>query len=139
MTDDDSAVSTLLVRAGGQGAVGQPPLFEVLVDGQSLGTRAVSDPVQGSFARNNDALYDDFVFNLAAAPTSTVEVMFFNDGNQGGQDRNLFIDFIEIDGVVIEVETGGVVIPDNPNSPLGGSREDMLVNATMLFDDLAIV
>ncbi len=125
----------LEVRAGGTGTDAAAPKFTVLVDGVAVGTRTVADPVK-TFAAGNDALYDSFVFDLAAAPKSKVEIRYLNDGTTGGVNRDLFIDHITLGGQRQEAETRGHFVASNGNAAFEGPTERLYVNGTLIFDEI---
>lgn len=128
----------IVVRVGGAGTAGDPPKFRLLVDGVSQGVGSVSSPLSaGPFKRNDDSLYEDVAFDLSGPVADSIEIVFFNDGRSGGVDRNLYIDYIDVNGARLEAETEARVIADSGNARLGGAREDINVNGVMIFDDVA--
>ena len=130
--------NTLLIRAGGTGTAALPPQFEVLVDGVSLGITSITTPLAGSFNPALDANYQNYSFNFTGAAPGTVSIRYFNDGTSSGIDRNLFVDYINLNGTVYESETAGFYTTLNPvnQAALGGAREGFYVNGTLAFDDL---
>ena len=134
-----AAANTLVVRAGGTGTAALPPQFEVLVDGVSLGIRSITTPLAGSFNPALDANYQNYSFSFAGAAPQTVSIRYFNDGLSGTVDRNLFVDYINLNGKVSESETAGFYTTLNPanQAALGGAREGLYVNGTLAFGNLA--
>ncbi len=73
------------------------PQFRLLVDGVQVGaTQSVS-------ANHSLGQWDTFKFDLATSPQSEVRVEFLNDawGGSADKDRNLYIDSIDINGVIL--------------------------------------
>ncbi len=132
------APKTVTVFAGGETAAGVGPNFTVLADGQVIGSAKVTN-AKASF----DGTYDAFVFDLGdASPPDEIAIRFTNDRYVSpggpGNDRNLWIDRIEIGGAVYQAEEDAVVTGDNQSVAqrynLDGVREDMHINGTMVFD-----
>jgi hypothetical protein len=132
-----SSDNTLTVRAGGTGTAAVPPQFEVLVDGVSLGVRSITSPIAPPFAINKDANYQDYGFTFAGPAPDTVQIRYLNDGTSGGINRDLFVDYIKLNGTTYESEVDGFFQPNNPNSPLGGPRQSLYVNGVLTFDELS--
>jgi hypothetical protein len=92
-----------------------------------------------TFSPANDALFDNFVFTVTGpiAPQSVV-VTFLNDGATGGVNRDLWLDFIEVDGARFETETTALNVFDlNGVEQQIVGREAMFRNGSMVFDDLS--
>ena len=94
-----------------------------------------------------DGTYDAFVFALdGTTALEDIAIRFTNDRfiqpGGAGNDRNLFIDRIELGDAVFEAEVDAFVKGDNQSLAqrfdLDGAREDMRINGTMLFDSLDI-
>ena len=132
-----ATTNTLVVRAGGTGTVSQPPQFEVIVDGVSLGIRSVTNPL-ATFNVSNDANFRNYSFSFDGPAPDSVDIRYFNNGTSSGIDRNLYVDYITLNGTKYEVEVDGFFTPHNPASQatLGGARESLYVNGTLSFDDL---
>ena len=136
------APTSVTVYAGGETANGVGPAFTVLADGKVIGSAKVSS-AKASF----DGTYDAFVFALNGdtAPDD-IAIRFTNDRyiqpGGAGNDRNLFIDRIELGDAVFEAEEDAFFTGDNQRLAqrfdLDGAREDMQINGTMLFDSLDI-
>ena len=124
-------------RAGGTGTVSQPPQFEVIVDGVSLGIRSVTNPL-ATFNVNNDANFQNYSFSFDGPAPNSVDIRYLNNGTSSGIDRNLYIDYITLNGTKLEAEVDGFFTTLNPASQatLGGARESLYVNGTLSFDDL---
>lgn len=129
---------TLTVRAGGNGTLAEAPQFEVFADGVSLGVRSIQNPVAGAgFDLTNDGLFRDYVFTFAGTAPESVDIRFLNNGMSGSVDRNLFVDYIKLDGSLFEAESAGFFTPDSGNTALGGARESLYVNGVLGFDGLS--
>ncbi len=127
----------LVVRAGGTGTGAIPPQFEVFADGVSLGLRSITAPVEAtSFNTQNDALFQDYAFAFSGPAPETVGIRYLNDGTTGGINRNLYVDYIDVNGQRFESEAAGFFTPNNQNPALGGARESLFVNGTLVFDEL---
>jgi Ca-dependent carbohydrate-binding module xylan-binding len=128
---------TLIVRAGGNGSVSAPPQFEVFANGVSLGIASILNPkTTVGFNVNDDSLFQDYVFQFTGASPTDVDIDFFNDGTTDGVNRDLVVDYINVDGTVYESEIDGFFTPDNGNMSLGGPREKLFVNGVLAFDEL---
>ena len=127
----------LVVRAGGTGTDAAAPEFEVFADGVSLGKRAVSNP-QSSFDTSDDALFRDYVFEFGGAAPEQVEVVYLNDGTSGTINRDLAVDYIEINGAVFESEEDGWFTADNGKTKFAGAQEMLYVNGVLGFDGLEV-
>lgn len=58
--------------------------------------------------------------NIPLTGSDVIEVVFTNDCNQNGHDRNLFIDYVIVDGQTIQAENGDAII----DKTSGGSAFD---------------
>lgn len=123
--------SRLVVRARGSLAQGQGPLMQVWINGQQVTQRDVS---------NTD--YADFAIDVPAGvgAITAVSLVFPNDAWANGEDRNLYIASITVDGRVNAVNAPNVyydlgavdgvdVIP---------GQEAMLWTGAMYFDLSAV-
>ena len=83
-----TADATILVNAKGTAAGGIDAHFTLLVDGQAVG-----DATVGSAA-------ETYAFTTAVPADSAhkVQIRYDNDGFAGGQDRNLFVDSVSVNG-----------------------------------------
>lgn len=81
--------SKITVTAWGQSAGGKAPHFKLLVDDKVVGDAWVSATKA-----------TDFTFNVDVDPTEAhkIQIVYDNDANVNGQDRNLFVQGISIDG-----------------------------------------
>ena len=70
-----------MVRAGGTGTVSQPPQFEVIVDGVSLGIRSVTNPL-ATFNVNNDANFQNYSFSFDGPAPNSVDIRYLNNGTE---------------------------------------------------------
>ncbi|KJR61957.1 hypothetical protein VY88_28985 [Azospirillum thiophilum] len=80
--------ATILVNAKGTAAAGVNAHFTLLVDGHAVGGVTV-----GTAAKTYA-----FSTTVAADSAHTVQIRYDNDGFAGGQDRNLFVDSISVNG-----------------------------------------
>ena len=102
----------------------------------SLGIRSVTNPL-ATFNVNNDANFQNYSFSFYGPAPRPCEIRFFNDGTSSGIDRNLYVDYITLNGSRLEV--GGRRLLHAGQSELcrcGGARESLYVNGTLTFDDL---
>jgi predicted xylan-binding protein with Ca-dependent carbohydrate-binding module len=92
---------TLTVRAHASLAANVGPLMQVLVAGAAVGTMEV---------RSTSAA--DYVFALPAAvnPGARVDVVFTNDGTNGTEDRNLYVDSLSVNGATLLPTSPGVTV-----------------------------
>ena len=114
------------------------PQFEVFADGVSLGVHKIGGAISGKFDVNNDSLYRDYSFSLNGVDPDSIRIVYRNDGTTGGVNRDLFVDYISIDGRTYESETDGWFTTSNAGNQatLGGARESLYVNGTLTFDQL---
>ena len=118
------------------------PEFDLYVDGAKVGSRTVSHADAAAFDRDFEA----FVFQIDGPAPDSIGIRFTNDRGRApygpGEDVNLFIDRIEVDGRTFQAETDGYVTASNRAAAArldwDGAREDMLSNGEMLFDDLPL-
>ncbi|WP_158279365.1 carbohydrate-binding domain-containing protein [Azospirillum humicireducens] len=85
---DATATAAILVNAKGTAAAGVNAHFTLLVDGQAVGGATV-----GSAAKTYA-----FTAGVSADSAHTVQIRYDNDGFAGGQDRNLFVDSVTVNG-----------------------------------------
>ncbi|KAA0593790.1 hypothetical protein J2848_005862 [Azospirillum lipoferum] len=83
-----TTTATILVNAKGTAAAGVNAHFTLLVDGQAVGNATV-----GAAAKNYA-----FTATVSADSAHTVQVQYDNDGFAGGQDRNLFVTSVSVNG-----------------------------------------
>lgn len=126
----------LRVIAGGTGGPLTAPAFTVRVDGQTLGTGVIAEPQTAASLRADGLRRQSFDFTLADEAPDRIEIIYANDGRDlGGEDRNLFIDRIEIDGARFEAETFGFFLASSPTlRERNGPREALYWNGTLGFD-----
>lgn len=130
MTFDTAApeVRTVLLRMAGTGTAEEAPLFDVRIDGVSMGTFAITDPMPSSAEK----IFDHYIFEIEGAPPSQVEIEFLNNGDSGTIDRNIYIDYIEVAGVRYESEFDSQYITAAGIDK--GSSGDMYWSGTCTFD-----
>ena len=83
-----TAAATILVNAKGTAAAGVNAHFTLLVDGHTVGSATV-----GSAAKTYA-----FTTSVSADKAHTVQIQYDNDGFAGGQDRNLFVNSVSVNG-----------------------------------------
>src|SRR4051812_10261744 len=90
----------ITVKASGDMAGGIPPQFDLYVSGQKVGA---TTSVTASHATGQ---WQTFTFMAPSGTTahSKAELRYINDGTTGG-DRNLIVDYIELNGTRLEAET----------------------------------
>jgi hypothetical protein len=128
----------ILVTAGGTAANGTGPKFTLLVNGTPIGSVAEVATSAAPFDPNDPASWTDYAFTWTGGdPIETVEVVYGNDvfNQTTGEDRNLWVDKIEVDGQTYEAEQSGDVVLDYAGlEQYEGPREDMITDGTMTFD-----
>jgi hypothetical protein len=92
---------TLTVRAHATLAANVGPMMQVLVAGAAVGMVEV-----------RSATPADHVFTLSAAvsPGARVDVVFTNDGSNGTEDRNLYVDSLIVNGATLLPTSPGVTL-----------------------------
>ncbi|MBK1840819.1 S8 family serine peptidase [Azospirillum sp. YIM B02556] len=83
-----TTIASILVNAKGTAAAGVNAHFTLLVDGHAVGGATV-----GSAAKNYA-----FTATVSADSAHKVQVQYDNDGFAGGQDRNLFVNSVSVNG-----------------------------------------
>ncbi|OYD80822.1 cellulase family glycosylhydrolase [Azospirillum brasilense] len=81
--------TTFVVNASGQAAGGIWPQFRLLLDGVNLGEATVSSTSAGRYT---------FKAQVAPDQAHKVQIVYFNDGYVNGQDRNLLVKSLEVNG-----------------------------------------
>ena len=127
------------IQVGGSLVV---PEFDLYVDGAKVASQKVTNADTTAFDRDFDA----FVFQIDGAAPDSIGIRFTNDKARQpygpGNDVNLYIDRIEVDGRTFQAEADGFVTADNRSYAQrfdwDGAREDMRGNGEMLFDDLLL-
>ncbi|KAA1057418.1 carbohydrate-binding domain-containing protein [Azospirillum argentinense] len=100
-TTPTASVTTIKVNASGSAAGGVNAHFKLLVDGKAIG-----DATVGTAAKDYS-----FTTNLTAGQPHKVQIQYDNDGFVNGQDRNLFVNKITINGTAHN-PTDGIVTYD---------------------------
>ena len=100
-TTPTASVTTIKVNASGSAAGGVNAHFKLLVDGKAIG-----DATVGTTAKDYS-----FTTNLTAGQPHKVQIQYDNDGFVNGQDRNLFVNKITINGTAHN-PTDGIVTYD---------------------------
>jgi hypothetical protein len=125
---DYSGNQALTVRARGSLAGGQGPVMDVQLNGKSLAKVTVAN-----------TRYDDYTFNLpdTLPAQSGLDLVFTNDLSAGGEDRNLYIESIKVNGVA-QLSTGAGVTYDRGFGVATGAdvvpgQEAMLWNGALRF------
>ncbi|CAO3405329.1 carbohydrate-binding domain-containing protein [Azospirillum sp. 11R-A] len=83
-----TATAAILVNAKGTAAAGVNAHFTLLVDGHAVGSATV-----GAAAKNYA-----FTATVSADSAHKVQIQYDNDGFAGGQDRNLFVNSVSVNG-----------------------------------------
>ncbi|PGH59406.1 hypothetical protein CRT60_01490 [Azospirillum palustre] len=83
-----TTTAAILVNAKGTAAAGVNAHFTLLVDGHAVGSATV-----GAAAKNYA-----FTATVSADSAHTVQIQYDNDGFAGGQDRNLFVNSVSVNG-----------------------------------------
>lgn len=83
-----ATTAAILVNAKGTAAAGVNAHFTLLVDGHAVGGATVGTAAK-SYA---------FTATVSADSAHKVQVQYDNDGFAGGQDRNLFVDSVSVNG-----------------------------------------
>ena len=96
----------IIVKAAADIAGGIPPQFDLYVNGLKVGTTTTVT------ASHSIGQWQTLSFNVPSDTTShsKIELRYINDQAAGG-DRNLYVDYIEINGSRIEAETGTYIRP----------------------------
>lgn len=133
---DADPPAVLRVIAGGTGGPLTAPRFSVRVDGETLGAATIAAPQTMASVRADGVRHQSFAFTLPDEAPDSIEIVYANDGRDpGGEDRNLYIDRIEIDDRRFEAESFGFYVTANPAlRAQNGPREAMFWNGVMAFD-----
>ncbi|MBP2316478.1 cellulase family glycosylhydrolase [Azospirillum soli] len=81
--------TTFVVNASGQAAGGIWPQFKLRLDGVDLGQATVSSTTAGRYT---------FTAKVAPDQAHKVQIVYTNDGYVNGQDRNLLVKSLEVNG-----------------------------------------
>jgi hypothetical protein len=92
---------TLTVRAYASLAGNVGPLMQLLVAGSAVGTVEV---------RSARAVDHVFVLPAAVTPGARVDVVFTNDGSNGTEDRNLYVESVTVNGATLLPNSPGVTL-----------------------------
>ncbi len=84
--------TTFVVNASGQAAGGIWPQFKLRLDGVDLGQATVNSTSTGRYT---------FTAKVAADQAHKVQIVYFNDETVNGQDRNLIVKSLEVNGKTI--------------------------------------
>ena len=110
--------STLVVKASGSLAANVGPKFELRVNGTSYGVVEV---------RSSTARDYYFVLRNPLAAGAKIDIIYRNDYNREGQDRNLFVDSVTINGQTVPSTAASVQFEQ------GAGRRELTTNGTMRF------
>jgi RHS repeat-associated protein len=108
------STKSITIRAKGTPAEGVWPAMVLYVNGQSRYTWSVTS-----------SSYANYTYNTTLTGSDIIEIAFTNDGTAPGEDRNLFIDYVVVDGRTIQAEGGAAVI-DRGQGSAGFDGQDML-------------
>jgi parallel beta-helix repeat protein len=125
------AEDPITVRLSGDAYNGLPQ-FRLLVDGVQIGaTQTVS-------ANHSLGQWDTFIFDLASSPQSEVKVEFLNDawGGSADKDRNLYVDSIDINGVILTPQDA---IYDRATMPDIQGQSKLAWTGALVFDVAGLV
>jgi hypothetical protein len=122
--------STIIVRASGSMLNNVGPKFQL----------RVNNVVQGDVEVKSSTPQDySFTLNSRMPAGAKVEVVFYNDDYANGQDRNLYVDSIGINGYLIPSTAPGVVFDRGSgaqafdNLDVIRGRRDLLWNGALRF------
>ncbi|WP_162913013.1 carbohydrate-binding domain-containing protein [Rhodospirillaceae bacterium SYSU D60014] len=125
--DSSSSTIDLRVRVSGDDYNGDPK-FSLYLDGQKLGTKAVA-------ADHDQGEWQTFTFSGTADADGPDEVTlsFLNDGWGGSsaKDRNLYVDWVEVDGTRLQAEDATY---ERSNGQTLAGQEKMSWNGSLTFD-----
>jgi hypothetical protein len=94
----------IVVRAGGTGGSIKPS-FDLVIDGQTIGSRTIQNPVRGSFNERDGSNYSNFGFSYQGRTPEDIAIRFdAKYDNSANVSVNLFVDYIEINGERFEAE-----------------------------------
>ncbi|MBX9899677.1 MAG: hypothetical protein K2Y28_02740, partial [Burkholderiaceae bacterium] len=121
---------TVVVKASGTLTVNVGPKFELKINGTSYGLVEV---------RSSTARDYSFVLRNPVPAGAKIEVVYRNDYLRDGQDRNLFVDSVTINGLTLSSSSTGVVFDqgagaqafDNLNTVPG--KREMTTNGALRF------
>lgn len=121
---------SLTVRARGTVAGGIGPIMQVLVAGTRVGSVEVT---------HSD--YRDHVFplNASVAAGARVDVVFVNNGVVGSSDRNLYVEWLKVNGATLHPTSAGVTVDRGTGAAafdgidVIAGRGDILWNAALRF------
>ena len=123
-----ATLSSITVRARGTIAGGVGPIMHVLVGG----VRVASAEVKATAFADHT-----FPLNAAVAPGARVDVVFTNDATISGNDRNLYIESVRVNGATLRpTDTSATVDLGSGAAALDGvnvidGRGDLLWNAAL--------
>jgi Ca-dependent carbohydrate-binding module xylan-binding len=130
----------VVVRAAGTGRPGaekanNAPIFELRVDGETIGRQLIENPQPRSpLDTGDDSLFRDYAFSFSGDAADRIEVVYLNDGKIGRLDKNLYVDHVTVDGRTLESEEDGFFMPKNGNPKFAGATEELFVNGTLVFE-----
>jgi hypothetical protein len=104
----------VIVRASGSVAGGIHPVMALRVNG-----------VQVDQVTVNSVVKRDYVMVADIADGAKVELVFANDGGSNGEDRNLFVDTITLNGKLIAADAPGVVFDHGKGEAAFDGKEMM--------------
>ncbi|CAG0950585.1 hypothetical protein GPROT1_00060, partial [Gammaproteobacteria bacterium] len=119
---------TVTVRASGSYGNGWP-IMKLYVNGQERAQWTVSS-----------SSYGDYVINTPLTGNDQIDVAFVNDAYYGaGQDRNLYVDYVVVDGTVVQVEGATVALDWGTGSTafdwqgVGAGQESLFWDGALRF------
>ena len=119
--------STITVHAYGESAEGVWPRLRLLVDGVEVATREVDATSSTAYS---------FALPLERGISHRVEVQYFNDLATRTEDRNLYVQGIEVNGRLINSTDDGVTYDRGTldGRDVMAGREGLWWDGTLQFD-----
>jgi hypothetical protein len=133
---DAGSGGVLRVLAAGTGSGDDAPSFTVKVNGVAVANATISTPITNSVRRSGDFTWETFDFVVQESTPSRIEIVYANDrAAANGEDLNLMVDKIILNGKVYEAEVDGFYTPENPERwDRAASTSFMAWNGEMVFD-----
>lgn len=128
--------TVVTVHAAGTGDATGSPSFVVFADGVLLGAVEIADPVSEAQRKTEGLDFTPYVFEIVGTerPARIDIVHADNMLTALGNDVNLFVDRIEIDGRALESEFDGFFQAANGDPARSGAREALWWNGVLSFD-----
>lgn len=131
---DKTPPHTVVVYAAGTG-VGVAPCFVVRVDGVLSHAASIQNPLPAPADPHELRGFRPYAFTHTGEAPRTLEIAFTNDGGVKAEARDLFIDYVEVNGKVYQTETSARAIHvANGEVTSTAGTEVLLRNGVMAFD-----